>query len=64
MDLGGSGGQLMIKMQNYLAGEFVYLVQKLKSYPEGSGTVLDNSVVVWRTQTTFTSRSRRASGFR
>jgi hypothetical protein len=50
MDPGGSGGQLMIKMQNYLAGEFAYFVQKLKSYPDGTGTVLDNSVVVWGTQ--------------
>jgi hypothetical protein len=45
-----SGGALMVKMHNYLAGEFAYFLQKLASYPSATGTVLDESVVVWGTQ--------------
>jgi hypothetical protein len=48
--LNQSGGMLMANMHNYLAGEFAYFVQKLASYPSATGTVLDESVVVWGTQ--------------
>jgi hypothetical protein len=44
------GGALMAKMHNYLAGEYAYFLQKLASYPSGTGSVLDESVVVWGTQ--------------
>jgi hypothetical protein len=44
------GGALMAKMQNYLAGEYAYFLQKLASYPSATGSVLDESVVVWGTQ--------------
>jgi len=44
------GGVLMAKMHNYLAGEYAYFLQKLASYPSGTGSVLDESVVVWGTQ--------------
>ncbi len=44
------GGALMAKMHNYLAGEYAYFLQKLASYPSATGTVLDESVVVWGTQ--------------
>jgi hypothetical protein len=44
------GGALMVKMHNYLAGEFAYFLQKLASYPSATGTALDESVVVWGTQ--------------
>jgi hypothetical protein len=44
-------GEQMIRMHAYLSGEFVYFVEKLKSFPDADGkTVLDNSVVVWGTQ--------------
>jgi hypothetical protein len=44
------GGGLMAKMHNYLSGEYAYFLQKLASYPSATGTVLDESVVVWGTQ--------------
>jgi hypothetical protein len=50
-DLGNMlGGGVMMKMQNYLAGEYAYFLNKLKAYPSASGTALDDSVVVWGTQ--------------
>ena len=38
-----------IKIENWLAGQFVALVKKLQSIPEpdGSGTLFDNTLVVW-----------------
>jgi hypothetical protein len=41
--------QRLMKFEAYLAGEFVYLVQKLASIPEadGSGMLLDNTIVAW-----------------
>jgi hypothetical protein len=50
MDPKGAGGQKMIAMTAYLAGEYAYFINKLKSFPEGTGTVLDNTVAVWSTQ--------------
>jgi hypothetical protein len=44
------GGMAMMNMHNYLAGEYAYFLQKLASYPSATGTVLDESVVVWGTQ--------------
>jgi hypothetical protein len=44
------GGALMAKVHNYLAGEYAYFLQKLASYPSATGSVLDESVVVWGTQ--------------
>lgn len=37
----------LTKIYNWYAGEFAYLIQKLKSVPEGGGTLLDNTFVVW-----------------
>jgi hypothetical protein len=38
-----------IKIENWLAGQFAAVVQKLKSIqePDGSGTLFDNTLVVW-----------------
>jgi hypothetical protein len=38
-----------IKIENWLAGQFTAVVKKLQSIPEpdGSGTLLDNTLVVW-----------------
>ncbi len=50
-DPNGASGQKMIQMQAFLAGEFNYLIQKLKSYSDADGkTVLDNSILLWGTQ--------------
>jgi Protein of unknown function (DUF1552) len=43
-------GQQMIGMQAYLAGEFAYFIQKLKSYSDGANTLLDNTAAVLSTQ--------------
>ena len=53
----GPPGDKIIKMQAYLAGEFAYFVQKLKSYGEGPGSPFDNTVVVWGTQNGNTNQT-------
>jgi hypothetical protein len=45
-----NGGGIMVKFHNYLAGEYTYFLQKLAAYPSATGSVLDESVVVWGTQ--------------
>jgi hypothetical protein len=49
-DPSGPGGEMIIKMQAYLAGEFTYLVEKLRSFGQGPGSLLDGTVVVFGTQ--------------
>lgn len=49
-DPAGAGGQQMINIQAYMASEFACFVQKLKSFPEGGGSVLDNTAVTLSTQ--------------
>jgi hypothetical protein len=49
-DMNSSFGQTIIRMQAYLAGEVTYFVQKLKSYADGGGSLLDSTVVVFGTQ--------------
>jgi hypothetical protein len=46
----GAGGQQMINMQAYMAKQFLYFIQKLKSYADGGGSVLDNTAAVLTTQ--------------
>jgi hypothetical protein len=46
----GGGGQQMIRMQAYMAEEFLYFVQKLKSYADGGFSLLDNTAAVLTTQ--------------
>jgi len=51
LDPKGAGGQQMIYIQAFMAGEFAYFVQKLKSYTDGEGlTLLDNTAAVLSTQ--------------
>lgn len=38
------------KIQTWYAEQLLYLAQKLDSYPEGDGTVLDNTVILWGTE--------------
>jgi hypothetical protein len=50
-DPAGAAGQKVIAMQAYLAGEYAYLVDRLRSFQAGGGrTLLDDSVVVLGTQ--------------
>jgi Protein of unknown function (DUF1552) len=46
----GPPGQQIINMQAYLAGEFLYFVQKLKGFSDGAGSLLDNTAAVLCTQ--------------
>jgi hypothetical protein len=56
----GPAGQVIIKMQSYIAGEWAYFVQKLKSYSDGDATLLDNSLVLWGTQNGNTNQTNFA----
>ena len=38
------------QVAGWYAERFKYLIQKLKSIPEGGGSVLDNSVILWTTE--------------
>ncbi len=37
----------LIKVNNWYAKQFAYLVAKLKSMPEGDGSVLDSTLLIW-----------------
>lgn len=37
----------LIEINHWYAQQFVYLVEAMKAVPEGDGTMLDNSVVLW-----------------
>jgi hypothetical protein len=41
------GSPAMTQIQTWYAQQFAYLIQKLKSIPEGTGTVFDNTVLLW-----------------
>jgi hypothetical protein len=41
------GGSKKTKVYNWYSEQFAYLLNKLKSIPEGSGTMLDNTVILW-----------------
>ncbi len=47
----GDGDQSMVDkitaINTWYAGEFAYLLERLASVPEGNGTMLDNTLVVW-----------------
>jgi hypothetical protein len=56
----GAPGEKVTKMQAYLAGEFAYFVQKLKSYGDGPGSPFDSTVALWGTQNGNTNQSNFA----
>jgi len=56
----GAAGEKIIKMQAYLAGEYAYFVQKLKSLGEGPGSPFDTTVSVWGTQNGNTNQTNFA----
>jgi hypothetical protein len=53
----GPAGEKITKMQAYLAGEFAYFVQKLKSYGDGPGSPFDSTVALWGTQNGNTNQT-------
>jgi hypothetical protein len=59
-DPSGAAGQQVIKMQAYLMGELAYLIERLKSFDEGAGTVLDSTLVVVGTQNGNTNQTNFA----
>lgn len=38
---------LLVKIHTWYAGQLAYLLDKLEAIPEGGGTMLDNTLVVW-----------------
>jgi hypothetical protein len=56
----GAPGQKIIAMQAYLAGEYAYLIQKLKSYGEGPGSPFDSTLTLWGTQNGNTNQTNFA----
>lgn len=43
-------GAKKLKVYDWYSKQFAYLLGKLKSVPEGSGTLLDNTVVLWASE--------------
>jgi hypothetical protein len=37
----------LVKINRWYAEQFAYLINKMKQIPEGDGTLLDNTIVVW-----------------
>ncbi len=46
-DNGENGKAQRIASHNWFSGEVAYLLEKMKAVPDGAGTLLDNSLVVW-----------------
>jgi hypothetical protein len=46
-DNGATGRAQRVAAHARFSGEVAYLLQKLKAIPDGTGTLLDNSLVVW-----------------
>jgi hypothetical protein len=51
--------QMLIDIGNWHAQQLAYLCQKLDSVPEGDGTVLDNTVILWCTDIAMGSSHAR-----
>ncbi|HTU58926.1 MAG TPA: DUF1552 domain-containing protein, partial [Polyangiales bacterium] len=43
-------GAKKTKVYNWYSEQFAYFLNKLKSVPEGSGTMLDNTVILWASE--------------
>jgi hypothetical protein len=37
----------LIKLEQFIISQFTYIVQRMKSLSDGSGTLLDNSILLW-----------------
>lgn len=46
-DSNGSAVENLVKINRWYAEQFKYLIDKLGQFPEGDGTLLDNTLVVW-----------------
>ncbi len=46
----GQGFEEYGMIQEWFSEQMLYLLQKLDSYPEGDGTLLDNTIVFWGTE--------------
>lgn len=46
-DSGANGQTQRIAAHAWFSGEVAYLLEKLKAVPDGAGTLLDNSLMVW-----------------
>jgi hypothetical protein len=44
------GGSKKTKVYNWYSEQFAYFLNKLKSVPEGNGTMLDNTVILWASE--------------
>jgi hypothetical protein len=53
----GPKGDQIIKMQNYLAGEYAYFIQRMKAFSDGPGTLFDNTLAIWGTQNGNTNQT-------
>lgn len=46
-DSNASAVESLVEINRWYAEQFAYLIEKMKQVPEGDGTLLDNSLVVW-----------------
>jgi hypothetical protein len=54
----------IVKVMNWYASQFAYLIAAMKAIPEGTGTMLDNSVLLWGSELSVgNSHSRREMPF-
>jgi hypothetical protein len=52
-EFSGSGNEKYLRCSAWFAEQFAYLVRALKGVQEGSGTMLDNTLVVWTSEHGF-----------
>ncbi len=59
-DGSAEGFKRVAAIERWVASQFAYLLQKMDAIPEGDGTLLDHSVVVWmKEQSNGSTHSRR-----
>ncbi len=46
-DSNGDANEKIIRINTWYAEQFAYLISRLESVPEGEGTMLDNTIVLW-----------------
>ena len=46
-DSNGTARRKLTELNTYIAGRFAKLLEEMKAVPEGNGTLLDHSVVLW-----------------
>jgi hypothetical protein len=53
------GGERMVQVHRYHAEQLAYLIERLKSVREGSGTLFDNTVILWTSECTHGNHGHR-----